>query len=1318
LSTEPLRPPRSNRRWKRILGWFLAVSLIVAVCVPFGVTLLLQKYSFRQRVLRAALPRVQEALGVDVHVRDFTLYLSSVAPVLEMYDVVVDGAAPYEKQTFLQAHHLSIGVRILSILQRKWYLSNVALENPIVRIFVDKNGETNIPKGRESRSIHIFDVGVRHAVLRHGEVYYNDQKSLLDADIRDLEFRSNFVKSETKYSGTVRYDNGEIHFADLNPVSHKLTAHFDATRSGINIERATVTTKASQFEFTAVIDGYVRPQIQGDYQASVDLDEARRILKDERLPAGVLKIAGSGHFQSVRGKPVLETLSMDGNIASSGLQVRNATVQTAVRDITAHYALSHGDLFLDKLHAQVFGGTLNGSYSLRGLESAQKSELHAVLQNVALDELQAVASPSSKDHLQLSGTGNATIEATWQKVFVALAARTDADVKGTISPAKTGQIVPLDGNLHAQYSATRREITLSQSYFRMPQTTLKLDGTVSERSSLQVEFQSKDLQELEGVAAAFGLTREPLGLYGEGSFTGTVSGPTDALNVAGQFSSPTLKFKGTEWRMLRATFDASPSRLVVQSGDVRTSDNVGRIIFSGNATLNNWSYEKASPFQINLNVRQLNIADLKNLAGSKAPVTGTLSANVSFHGSQLSPVGQGTIEVTKAVVAGEPIQSIHVNFQGNGDEIRGHIGVWAAAGNAQGDVRYLPKQNIYDGQISATGIRLEQIQTLQKKNIHVTGTLNATAKGSGTLDNPTLEFTARVPQFQFQNRTLSGVTLQANIANHVANFALDSQTMDTFVRGRGKMTLGGDYFTEATIDTSIISLQPILAIYLPAQATNVTGETQVHAALKGPLANPSAIDARITLPTLSLSYADKMQFAAAQPVQLDYSLGVLSLRRTTIRGTGTDIQLQGDFPITSSAPIALLAVGTLDLRLAQIFQPDLTSSGQMEFNINSYGQRPGSNLQGQIRIVNAAVAGPDLPMGLQNGNGTLKVAGDRLEIDQFQGTVSNGTLTARGAITYRPAVQFNLVIAANDIRMAFPKGLREGIDMNVTLTGSMQSPVLRGQVRLNELSFLPTFDLTEIMSEVTGARALPPQGFMRNLNIDLSVQSTNDLNAMNSKFSLQGAVNLRVRGTAAEPSVLGRINLTGGDVIFRGNRFVLQPSTIDFVNPYRIEPRVNLAIETRVQDYNVQLLARGSIDQLRTTYSSEPALPPADIINLLAFGSREAPAGSPLQGNSGAESIIASGVSSTITNRIERAAGISQLSIDPILGGNQQDPGARVTIQQRVTGNLFVTFATDATSTRRQVIQLEYQATPRVAVSGTRDQNGGFAIDIRIRKTW
>ena len=69
------------------------------------------------------------------------------------------------------------------------------------------------------------------------------------------------------------------------------------------------------------------------------------------------------------------------------------------------------------------------------------------------------------------------------------------------------------------------------------------------------------------------------------------------------------------------------------------------------------------------------------------------------------------------------------------------------------------------------------------------------------------------------------------------------------------------------------------------------------------------------------------------------------------------------------------------------------------------------------------------------------------------------------------------------------------------------------------------------------------------------------------------------------------------------------------------------------------------------------------------------------------------------------------MSIDPTLGGNDPNPGARIAFQKRVTRSFFFTFATDVTSTQREIIQGEYQFNKRWSTTVTRDENGGFAID-------
>ena len=53
-----------------------------------------------------------------------------------------------------------------------------------------------------------------------------------------------------------------------------------------------------------------------------------------------------------------------------------------------------------------------------------------------------------------------------------------------------------------------------------------------------------------------------------------------------------------------------------------------------------------------------------------------------------------------------------------------------------------------------------------------------------------------------------------------------------------------------------------------------------------------------------------------------------------------------------------------------------------------------------------------------------------------------------------------------------------------------------------------------------------------------------------------------------------------------------------------------------------------------------------------------------------------------------------------------------------VTSNLFVTFSSNVQTTQGQTIQGQYQVSPRVAVSATRDPNGGFAVDTLIKKSW
>ena len=1000
--------------------------------------------------------------------------------------------------------------------------------------------------------------------------------------------------------------------------------------------------------------------------------------------------------------------------------MQTPTLRSQIRDIAARYSLENGDATLQDFHARLLGGELTSSGKMSNIDGNAHSRFNAMLRGIQLADLnRALKSSAMPKGVALAGVLNGEANAAWGRTFDDVVAHADATVQGKVSG--NARAIPVESAIHGTYTASNQELALKQSFLKTSQSTLTMNGVVSQRSSLDLKFESNNLSELETVADLFRAPGPPLGLAGTALFQGTVRGSTSDPHLTGQLTASNFRFNGTAWRVLRTNVDVSPSMASLQHADLEPASH-GKITFNASTGLRKWAFTDASPLQVDLEASQMDVQDLVKLSGHQVPVTGTLAANIKVHGTELSPIGQGNLSVTHITAYDQPVTSARLTFAGTGDEVHGDLGVQLPAGEVQSKVSVRPRQKSYNAQLTASGIRLDQLQALKAQNIDARGVVSIKANGAGTFENPQLDATLQIPQIEIQNQKIADVNLQMNVANHLATANLTSSAVGTAIRGNAKVQLTGDYATEATLDTQAIPLQPIFAIYAPGQAADVTGQTELHATLHGPLKNKKLLEAHLTIPTLKLAYGNNVQLAETSPIQVDYKDTVITLQRSGLKGTDTDLQFQGSMSTTSGAPMSLVLLGTVNLHLAQVFEPDIRSSGELKFNINSNGATNNPDLGGQIEIVDANFASGDLPVGLQHGNGVLTLTKDRLNITKFQGTVGSGTVTAQGGIAYRPAVQFDLGLAANGVRVLYPQGVRENVNANLRLAGSTDNAVLGGQVQLADLSFTPAFDLNSFIDQFSGGVSPPPTpGLAQNIQLNLGLSSENNINLVSRTLSVNGSANLRVRGTAAQPVILGRVNLTGGDILLNGDRFVLNGGTIEFVNPSETQPVVNLSLNTNIQQYDISMRFNGPIDQLRTNYSSDPSLPAADIINLLAFGSTtEASAMNATPANQAAESLVASQVSSQVTSRVSKVAGISQLSINPVLAGGtgQGPPGANITIQQRVTGNLFVTFSSNVASTENQTIQGQYQLSPRVAVSATRDQSGGFGFDTLIKKAW
>jgi translocation and assembly module TamB len=76
------------------------------------------------------------------------------------------------------------------------------------------------------------------------------------------------------------------------------------------------------------------------------------------------------------------------------------------------------------------------------------------------------------------------------------------------------------------------------------------------------------------------------------------------------------------------------------------------------------------------------------------------------------------------------------------------------------------------------------------------------------------------------------------------------------------------------------------------------------------------------------------------------------------------------------------------------------------------------------------------------------------------------------------------------------------------------------------------------------------------------------------------------------------------------------------------------------------------------------------------------------------------------------------VKIDPAFVGTLGGSSARITVQQQLSRQLSVTYATNVNSTAQQLLQGQYDLTPNVSVVVARDETGVFSVVYKIRRRY
>ena len=1340
---------RKKRRFRRVH----AIILLSLTAVLGGLVLYLNSDSFRETVRARVVADLQRMTGGKVEIESFTWKLSTLR--FEIRNLTIHGREAANEVPYAHTDRITVDVKIVSFFTRKISLERVDIAGAVVHLMVYPDGSTNQPSpqpsaggGPQAPAQDLFDLAIKQIAVNNGTLMLNQEKIPFNLAGKDISAGMSYVPSEKAYDGHLDLTPILVSYRNAAPFQAEVHANFLLRSKETEIKSLKLSTASSRFEASGTLRNYNNPELTLQYQASLDLPEVAKEAKIAELRAGRADLKGALTYQNKR-------YGSQGNLSVRGLEWRDATVRLAGVDASSPYALTPEKVILPRLIARVFGGNVQGALQLtnwnppaRGSKSTpQRGTAKLHLSGVEISKVAAAVStaklPLSK--IDLAGSVSGDVNSSWTGSPQRAVSEFKLEVNPPANPSP--KEVPVTAQLQATYHGDIR--TLDVAGLSLATRAIRVNATGelgSEKAQARVALNATDLRELQPALDALDPgTRIPISLEGRASFNGTLFGKLDALSArgrvelekfdtefrltppaAGKQNAARSKPRRLHWDALSADLSYGPSAVTLQRGTLRRG--AAQLGFSAGATLHHGDFDdNSSQLNLTLHVQNENVADIQALAETNYPVTGLLNADLQASGTLRNLRGGGKVQIAKLTAYGEPFTAFTSDLRLNGSETALE-NIFLAHNGARltGSFAYNVDTKNYRYDLTAANIDFENFREIMPARLTVQGQAGFHVTGSGTEDVPSINGQLDLRNIVLNREMVGSMTVLAETHSEDVTLRGRSNFSDAELNLDGKIHLRGDWPGQITIKFSRLDFDPLIRAYFQGQ---ITGHSSIAGSIdiRGPMKKPGSLTITGDVSQLSAD-VENVKMQNDGPIHLAIENSALKVDEFHLVGNETDVSIKGSVQLVNDHALDLRSKGRFNLKLLQGFNPNLVGNGPATFTVNIAGNSARPQLSGRLELADASVSFVDLPNGLSHINGSLVFAQDRMQIEKLTAHTGGGELNVGGFLAYRNGLYFDLTATGSDVRLRYPPGVSSSADASLRYTGSAKSSLLTGDIVVNRFGMNPRFDFANYLAQSKKAPMISTLNpFLDNMRLDLHITSTPELRVETTLAKLSGDLDLHVRGTAARPAIVGRVNIAEGDIFFNGTKYRLERGDITFSNPLTIEPVINIDMSARVQDYDVTIGLHGQAASgkgLSMTYRSDPPLSNSDIIALLAFGrtrgqgvyNASQPGQSTNDTATASNAILGEALNATFTDRVQRLFGASRVKIDPQFIGSENNPSARVTIEQQINNNITFTYITSLTQSAETVIQVEYNIDKNVSIVAVRDQNGVLGFDVHIRR--
>jgi len=987
--------------------------------------------------------------------------------------------------------------------------------------------------------------------------------------------------------------------------------------------------------------------------------------------------------------------------------------------------------------------------------------LVATVNTIPLRTIMDVAAKKGYGDLGFDTSITGPVKAEWggPATDIADTVTVDADLKlrPTGKPWPRGRAnIPVSGEAVAKYDGKREIVNIQRATFQTPESSTQASGILGVNrgdplTNLRVDTSIRDLGEFDQLLQTLGFEANgkkgsaaiPVVLHGAVGFHGTAAGRASNLDVKGHLEGSNIEVKlgtqlDTQIDSIVADADyAYETGLAVASSTIKRGTAVlnvagtmkPRKVVSRRGVVT-YFWDNGAAVDANVQLANADIPDLLQMAGqqNKYPITGTIAINGKASGTLAALNGNAQITLTKGVAYGEPYDLLQVNGTLQGQQIEATRVLLSLHGmQITGNGGYNMQTKQVHGHVEGRNLTVSKFVTVQKARPNADAVLTLVADANGTLEQPGLKANATLSKVVVDGKSIGELSAEVHSEGTLLRYTAQSTIVGAKVDAAGQTQLTGNYDTQARLTLAGVDVGKAVDLLSPTSTLKAQSAIGGVITVSGPLKTPAALNGTAEINNFNVKLQG-IELTSGEPLRATLQNGLLTLNAVHITGPDTDLHAAGTVQVFGSTDpnggnLNVHADGSISVALAHTFDPDLLSSGKVQFTMMAGGRMKKPDLSGRVLVQNVNLAIDGIPNGLSNVNGSLVFTQDRLQVENLVGTTGGGQVKMGGFVTLKNGLFADLSASGDAVRVRL-YGLSTTANINVRLQGGPESLLLGGNVLITRFGVGPDVDFAAF-SSAGGVSAPPdPSAIANKISMNVHVQSSPQMDFQNSYAKLAGTVDLTVRGTVAEPSILGRIRITYGQATFAGTTYELQRGDIYFSNPVRIDPTIDIDATARVENYDITVGLQGTMSNLKPTYRSEPPLTQTDIFQLLALGRTQEEAAintqqATQQGEDPTTSALLGGaLNATVSNRVGKLFGGGTVKIDPAFMGTLGNSTARITVQKQLSRQFSVTYATNVNSTAQPLLQGQYNLTPYVSLVVSRDETGVFSVVYKIRKRY